>query len=116
VLDHLIPYVEHQFGDRVEGISYRERGNSDRVDNWNVELVLLYSICRDILTAYVRDDSLSIIARDDLIFPYLEKQLDLLRPWSAFVDFNSTSLGESLNGDQINRILTISSHTERNIA
>jgi hypothetical protein len=109
VLEYLIAYAEHQFGDRVEGISYRERKNNDRMDNWDVELVILLSIYSNITSAYARDDSLSIIARDDLIFPYLEKQLDLLRPWS-------TSLRDSLSGDQINLILMISSRTERRIA
>jgi tetratricopeptide (TPR) repeat protein len=116
VLEYLIAYAEHQFGDRVEGISYRERKNNDRMDNWDVELVILLSIYSNITSAYARDDSLSIIARDDLIFPYLEKQLDLLRPWSAYVDLDSTSLRGSLSGDQINHILMALSDTERQIA
>jgi hypothetical protein len=29
----MISYAEYQFGDRVEGRSYRERANGERMDN-----------------------------------------------------------------------------------
>lgn len=32
VLIDLIAYAKHQFGDRVEGLLYRERRNGDRID------------------------------------------------------------------------------------
>lgn len=116
VLRDLLTYAEHQFGYRVEGISYRDRGNGDCMDNWTVEPVILSSIYSNIVSAYVRDESLSIVARNDLIFPYLEKQLYLLRPWSAYVDLDSTSLRGNLSGDQINYILMVLSRTEYDIA
>jgi hypothetical protein len=115
-LRHLIAYAEDQFGDRVEGKPYRERGNGDRMDNWNVELVNLLAIYIRLALANVNDGSLSIIAHDDLIFPYLEKQRDLLRPWSAYVDLDSNSLRDCLSGDQINLILQQISYIETNIA
>jgi tetratricopeptide (TPR) repeat protein len=116
VLDHIIAYAEHQFGDRVEGLAYRERENGNRMDNWEAEIRILFPIYKSLVSVYINDLSLSLIARDDLIFPYYEKMLDLLRPWSASIDLNSTSLRDNLTGDKINHILMTSSSTECSIA
>jgi hypothetical protein len=105
ILGHLIAYAEYQFGDRIEGRSYRERENSDRMDNWEVEIEILIPLYGTLVVAYQNNKSLKLIARDNLIFLYYEKMLDLLRHWSEYVDFNSTSLRNSLTGDQINHII-----------
>jgi hypothetical protein len=47
------------------------------------------------------------LVQDDLLFPYYKKKLDLLRPWSTYLDLNSTSLIH---------LLSICTFTERNIA
>jgi hypothetical protein len=104
-LGHLIAYAEYQFGDRIEGRSYRERENSDRMDNWEVEIEILIPLYGTLVVAYQNNKSLKLIARDNLIFLYYEMMLDLLRHWSEYVDLNSTSLRNSLTGDQINHII-----------
>jgi hypothetical protein len=116
VLKHLIAYAEHQFGDRVEGLAYRERENGDRKDNWDVEIQFLFPIYDTLISVYENDESLSEIAGDDLKFPYYEKMLDLLRPWSASINLNSTRLRDSLSGDQINHTLMMSSSIELHVA
>jgi tetratricopeptide (TPR) repeat protein len=112
----LIAFAEHQFGDRVEGLVYCERENGDRIDNWDIELRILFPIYKVLISVYDSDESLGVIARDGLKFPYYEKMLDLLRPWSASINLNSTSLRDSLTGDKINYILNISSTIECNTA
>jgi hypothetical protein len=102
VLEHLISYSEHQFGDRVPGKAYRERKYGDRIDNWTVEIGILIPIYNDLVTVNSTDESLSMIDRDNFEFHYYEKTLDLLRPWSSEVDSNSTSQIDSLEKDQIN--------------
>jgi hypothetical protein len=34
VVGHLLSYADHQFGNRILGKSYRERGNGERINNW----------------------------------------------------------------------------------
>jgi hypothetical protein len=80
VLGHLISYVEHQFGDRVLGKAYRERCSGECIDNWRVEILILVSIYMDLIDVYRENESLSMVASDNLTFPYYEKILELLRP------------------------------------
>jgi tetratricopeptide (TPR) repeat protein len=101
ILGHLISYAEHQFGDRVLGKAYRERGNGERIDNWRVEIVILVSTCMDLMEVYDKNESLSMVANDDLTFPYYQKMLELLRPWCTHLDVNRTSHTDSLDKDQI---------------
>jgi hypothetical protein len=107
VLGHLVSYAEHQFGDRVPGKAYRERGNGERKDNWNVEIKTLSPICYDLLNIYSTDESLSSIDNDSLRLPYFEKMLNLLRPWSLKLESNSTSQIFNLDKFQINLIVNL---------
>jgi hypothetical protein len=79
VLQHLISYAEHQFGDRVQDKSYRERVNGERFDNWRVEIEILILIYFGLESVYIDDISLSMVAKNNLMFPYYEKMLELLR-------------------------------------
>jgi hypothetical protein len=116
VFKYLIAYAEFQFGDRVEGIPYQERGNGYRMDNWKVEIENSFCLYDCSTFAFETDGSISFIVCNDLVFPYYEKILDLLRPWSEYVDQNSTSLSNSLTGDHIDLILMLCSTMERKIA
>jgi tetratricopeptide (TPR) repeat protein len=114
VLTHLISYAKHQFGDRVPGKVYRERNTGERMDNWRIEIEMLIPIFISLLTAH-EDGALSRIDRDNLAFPYFEKMLDILRPWSTCVDLNRASHIDSINKEQISEILLHLSQTERSI-
>lgn len=116
VLKYLIAYEEHQFGDRVEGLAHRERENGESLDNWNVEIDILFPTYESFILVYENDESLRLVVRDTLEFPCIDKMLNLLRPWSASINLNSSGLSDSLNGDQINRYLQICSTTEWRIA
>jgi tetratricopeptide (TPR) repeat protein len=116
VLGHLLSYAEHQFGDRVPGKAYRERGNLERIDNWWVEIGILIPTYSNLAFIYYNDDSLGAIVRDNLAFPYYEKMLDILRPWSTCLDLNHPSHIDSLEKVQINHISMLFSQTERIIA
>jgi tetratricopeptide (TPR) repeat protein len=116
VLGHLLSYADHQFGDRVPGKAYRKRGDLERIDNWMVEIGILIPIYSYLVSIYNNDESLSVIVRDNLTFPYLEKMLDILRPWSTYLDLNRPSHIGSLDKDQINHTLMLFSQTERNMA
>lgn len=69
VLGHLISYVEHQFGDRIPGKSYRERGNGERIKNWTVEIDFLCNIYNNLICIYETDESIGMISGDNLKFP-----------------------------------------------
>jgi tetratricopeptide (TPR) repeat protein len=114
VLGHLISYALHQFGDRILGKAYRERAfNGERIDNWRVEIGILIPIYVDLISIYIDDISLSAIICDNLTFPYHEKILGLLRPWSAYLDVSSARHIGSLDKNQIHGTLMYFSQTER---
>jgi hypothetical protein len=58
---------------------------------------------------------MSTMVFDNLAFHYNEKILELLRPWSAYIDLNRTSQIYSLDEDQINTTLLYLSQSECNI-
>jgi len=86
------------------------------MDNWIIEIEILILIYANLLRVYNYDQALSVIDRDNLSFPYLEKMLDILKPWSTYLDLNRTSHVDSLDKWQINGILLYISQTEREIA
>jgi tetratricopeptide (TPR) repeat protein len=77
---------------------------------------MLIPIYVDLVSIHINDESLSTMDFDNLTFPYRENILDILRPWSAYLDVSSASHIDSLDKDQISVILLYLSQTERNIA
>jgi hypothetical protein len=114
--NHLISYAGHQFGDRIPGKAYRERTNGDRISNWNAEIGILIPTYYQSIPLYQRDESSSVIDRDNILLPYLKKMLELLRPWSVYFDTDSTDQINDLNKEQIGHLLMILSEVERRIA
>jgi hypothetical protein len=116
VLKQLLSYAEYQFGNRVPLRVYYERDNGERIDNWTVEIKLLIRICIKLANLYIADESLGMIGRNDLRFPLYEKMLDLLRPWSADLNSDSTVRIDSMTENQMNEISYQSSSIEIAIA
>jgi tetratricopeptide (TPR) repeat protein len=112
VLGHVLSYADYQFGDRILGKSYRERGNGERIDNRRVEIGILVPLHIYGIYVYEEDESLSMMVRDNLVFPYNEKILELLRPWSTYLDSNRTSQINRLKEGQVNDILLYFTQTE----
>jgi tetratricopeptide (TPR) repeat protein len=115
VLQHLLSYAVYQFGDRVPGKDLRERVSGEYIDNYGVEIVFLISIHMDFLSVYQSDPSLSMIDWDYLALPTLEMILELLRPWSTYLELDGTSRIGSLDIDQINNLYMLFSKTERSM-
>jgi tetratricopeptide (TPR) repeat protein len=115
VWTHLISYAEYQFGDRVPLRVYRERENGETIDNWTVEIKMIH-IYKNLIDCYTEDESLGMVSSNDLKFPLYENILDLLRPWSAYFDSNSTGRIDSMTKDQMNEISYQSSSIEIRIA
>lgn len=104
---HAISYAHAQIGDRVLGRAYRER-NGEHIDNWTVEIgtfIPLYGRLEDL---YSRDESQSQMTRDNLSFPWYDKMLDVLKPWSIYFDVKfSSSRIDNLSEFQINGLLRL---------
>jgi tetratricopeptide (TPR) repeat protein len=115
VLGHLLSYADHQFGDRIVGKSHRERDDGECIDNWRVEVEELIPIYINLIHIYLEDESLSRMVRDNLAFPYMEKILEILRPWSTYIDSNRSSEIDSLDEYQINTTLGYFTQMERNM-
>jgi hypothetical protein len=117
LLLHLISYAEYQFGDPVAGKFYRERGiGEERIDNWDVDIEILIVLYYDFIRSSENDKSVSLIVKDKTILPYYEKMLSILRPWSAYLDLNSTSRVVKLHKDQIDDIVFVFSNAHVAIA
>jgi hypothetical protein len=90
VLEHLLSYLEDQFGEKVAGIDYRERSNGERVNNWKVEVEILHTIYGQLTKLYHHNNLLSMIIRCEMSFPLLERSLSLLNPLLIQLDLNGS--------------------------
>jgi tetratricopeptide (TPR) repeat protein len=116
VLNHVLSYALLQFGDRVEGKTYRERRNGDQISNWGVEIATLQLIHYRVISIYRCDQSLSTNIGDNMMIPHLEKVHQLLMPWTILIDPNDTSLTDVLNKEQTSLVLELLSTNGRDIA
>jgi tetratricopeptide (TPR) repeat protein len=116
VLKELLKFAEFQFGNRIPGKAYRQRGNSERIDNYQVEINIMIPIYQSLVDIHSQETSLSLIDRDNMTFPYIEKMLEILKPWSLCIDLDAANRVDSLNKNQIDEILKVLSATERNAA
>jgi hypothetical protein len=101
VLEYLLSFAEHQFGKGVPEKHYRERGDGERIINWEVDIEILHRVIQTLSNYYSKDYSLSTIVQVDMIFPYLERSLSLLNPWVINLDSDASKGINSLNEDQI---------------
>jgi hypothetical protein len=69
VLGHLISYAEHQFGDRVLGKAYCERGSGEFINNWVVEILILVPIYLCLIDVNRKNESLNMVASDNVTLP-----------------------------------------------
>jgi hypothetical protein len=105
VLQHLLSYLEHQFGEKITGIDYRERGNGERISNWEAEVMILINIHGRSDTSYVHDNSMSMISRNEMRFPNLKRSLNLLDPWLIQLDLDASNRTDNYNDHRVNFIL-----------
>jgi tetratricopeptide (TPR) repeat protein len=83
MVEQVLSYAELQFGERIPGSDYRERGNpwTQRIFNSEVEVrILHHGIYRRLCNIYY-DCSMSDLVRDEKGFPYLERSISLLSPY-----------------------------------
>jgi hypothetical protein len=111
VLEHLLSFADYQFGKEVIEKNYRERGDGERISNWNLDMNILNQIIMTLGISYEEDNSLSPMLQVNMKFPHLERSLRLLNPYS---DGNNGT--DRLDEDQINRLLQTLCFTEQNMA
>jgi hypothetical protein len=82
VLKHLLTYATFQFGERIPGKGYRQRGNGERIDNFQVDINLMCNIYQSLINIYIDDASLSERDRNNnnLTLPCYEKMIEVLKP------------------------------------
>jgi tetratricopeptide (TPR) repeat protein len=101
IMDHLLSYAQLQFGDRIPGKVYRQRGNSERIDNFEVEIFILIHIYSSSINIYTADTSLGITDRDNLKLPLVEKTLEILKPWSSCLDLDTAAQIDGLRRNNV---------------
>lgn len=116
ILEHAIYYAEFQVGGRAPGKAYRERRYDQQITNYKAEIVVLIPLYCRIIYIYAKDNSLSSIQKDNEIFPFVKKSLDILKPWSLCLELDVISRIDSLDEDQTNHILHLLSMFEEKMA
>jgi hypothetical protein len=76
LLLHLKAYAEHQVGERVPGIDYRQRADGESLNNWDADIYILHKNNESLSKIYYKNNP--SISRDDAIFPCLKQSLDIL--------------------------------------
>jgi hypothetical protein len=112
ILEHLLSYLEYQFGTKVAGINYRERADGERISSWTVETDILHNILDRLARLHLQDKSLSIISRHEVRLPQLERMLSLLNPWLIQLDQDASNGTDH----QINHLLHKLYFVEHNMA
>jgi hypothetical protein len=119
VLEHLLSYAKNQFGNQVAGIHYRERQDGERIDNWTVDIVILYGIYKKLIARYTEGEHLGRM----IMFPLLQKLLKILNHWLNHLDDSNASSrsrgiapSSRLDEGQTDTLLNYLFCTENNIA
>jgi tetratricopeptide (TPR) repeat protein len=115
ILKHLPNYTCFQYGERIPGKSYRERGDGNRIDNFKVVQTMML-IYKKLINTYIKDKSRGVMDRDNMTLPYHEKMLEVLKPWSQCLNLDVASRVDSLSTDQFDEILYLLSETEKEVA
>lgn len=116
ILEHLLSFSHFQFGKEVTGIDYRERRDGERINNWMVDIFVLYDINSRLAAFYSQTNLLSAIGRSDARFPYLERSVDLLSPWLIYLDSNAGKRSDWHSESQIDELLMHLQRIENNLA
>jgi tetratricopeptide (TPR) repeat protein len=117
VLEHLLSYADNQFGQQVKGRDYRERTDGQCIANhWNVDINILFKINSIMIQIHLDNLSQSGIIRDNKMFPYLERSLNILRPWMVIMDSDASYQSISLDFEEKEYLLIESSIIERYMA
>jgi tetratricopeptide (TPR) repeat protein len=97
ILEHLLSYAEYQFGKEITGISYREREDGERIDNWHVDVMILHNINRTLINLYIDKNSIDSRIRNEMIFScLLKRSLSFLNPWLVKLDSDDDIRMDSL--------------------
>jgi hypothetical protein len=110
VLEHLLSYLEYQFGEKVTGIDYRERSNGERINNWKVEVEILYAIYFQLTDLYIHNNLLSMTIRCEMSFPLLKRSLSLLNPWLIQLDLVGSNRMDTRMDNMLEKLYTTEQH------
>jgi tetratricopeptide (TPR) repeat protein len=99
-----LSFVEHQFGNQIEGESYGEEGGV-AADNWGVD-VTLSNYCIDLACAHI-DNHKRIY--------YLEKSLSILEPWRRQINYQKNKRIDVFEEEKIETLYRDLSDVENNI-
>jgi hypothetical protein len=116
ILEHLLSYADYQFGQHVAGSKYRERSDGQSIANWDVDINILLLISIRISNIYSTNPLLSVMIRDNKMYPHLERSLHILSPWMVTIGSDATNQSNSLSFEQTNYLLENSSNIEGDMA
>jgi tetratricopeptide (TPR) repeat protein len=112
VLEHLLSYLEYQFEEKVAGIDYHERGNGERINNWEVEVEILHIIYCQSPDLFFQNNTMRIINRCKMSVPLLKRLLSLLNPWLIQLDLHASNRMDTRMNDVQEKLIL----TEHNMA
>jgi hypothetical protein len=116
VLEHLLSYADYQFAQPITGRDYRERSDGQLIDNWDVDIIILFRISSMIIVIYSMNLLDNHVIRYNKMYPHLERSLHILSSWMVSIDSDAANQSNSLSFEQINHLLRVSIQTERTMA
>jgi tetratricopeptide (TPR) repeat protein len=121
ILEYCLSFAERQYGDRIIGKAYRERGDGSKIDNWKCEIDCIEFLCFQIGSAFKMStntiDDIDI-RRDNYkqAIKFAEKSLFVLEPWRTQIDLEKRNRTDQLDQKMINNINYKLSHNESTLS
>lgn len=117
VLEHALPFAEYQYGKSIFGMAYRERGNGDKIDNWDVVLNL-WNIYFNLGTRYhdkgsVRADQ---CVQAERAFSKSRKTLEPFRLHLALEISEGVRVSKLLTEARCNTLMELLTNSEESLA
>jgi hypothetical protein len=115
VLEHLLLYIDYQYGKEITGKDYRER-NGQKVMNYDIDISCSLNIYSVMVGVHANNQLLSHLARSNKTFPYLTKMASILTLWIEHLDSDARNRIVNTRRNDTNNLLKSLYNTEHQLA
>lgn len=110
LLEYLLAFAKHQFGEQVADTLVYDRGNDDHINAWDMEVGVFHSIYSKLVKRTLYNDNNDYYWLSGI--DYIQKTVSILEPWSL----NEGERFNSLNEDGLEWLFDELSDKEKLLA
>jgi hypothetical protein len=110
LLEYLLAFAKHQFGEQVADTLVYDRGNGDHINAWDMEVGVFHSIYSKLVKRTLYNDNNDYYWLSGI--DYIQKTVSILEPWSL----NEGERFNSLNEDGLEWLFDELSDKEKLLA